>query len=221
MPFLTIAVSRYDEKINLDKYVSKYENGLIIYNKGDVIENIKNQEEIQIIPLKNVGRESQTYVHHIISNYETLSPVTIFLQANYEKHIGEKHIDDLIESAINDPSGLSQNALRHEVGPNNASTYFTIAYHMNQKVTPSSEYSNFGEWITKITGSHLKSSPRWYIGANFAATREAIHRVPLDIWQKIQTALSYDINPVTGHFMERSWYYLLNNEFQSIQQNIL
>ena len=60
------------------------DNTTIIYNKSN--ENIENYSKtlslnnILFKPLKNIGREGETYLHHIISNYDELSEYTLFIQ---------------------------------------------------------------------------------------------------------------------------------------------
>ena len=58
-----IIIARYNENIN---WLNSLVNNCIIYNKGEKLD-IDNQ-----IILKNVGRESHTYLNYIISNYENL-----------------------------------------------------------------------------------------------------------------------------------------------------
>ena len=67
---LDIVVARYNEDISWTK---KYQPNIIIYNKGD--DHIDSS-----IPLPNVGRESHTYLYHIISNYNQLADRTVFVQ---------------------------------------------------------------------------------------------------------------------------------------------
>jgi len=45
-----------------------------IYSKGD-------QPPVGAVPLPNVGRESHSFLHHIVHNYDTLAPWTVFSQA--------------------------------------------------------------------------------------------------------------------------------------------
>lgn len=75
MPYATyqIVVSRYDESI---EWVPR---NAILYNKG---ESITNSRVEKIIELKNDGREGETYLHHIIENYDNLCEYTIFTQAD-------------------------------------------------------------------------------------------------------------------------------------------
>tara|TARA_A100001015_G_C14323310_1_gene456449 strand:+ start:101 stop:412 length:312 start_codon:yes stop_codon:yes gene_type:complete len=67
-----IVVSRYNEDIS---WTEKYSPHVIIYNKG--VDSIQNA-----ISLPNVGRESHTYLYHIISNYHNLAERTIFVQGS-------------------------------------------------------------------------------------------------------------------------------------------
>ena len=174
-----------------------------IYNKGKLDIN-RNY-----VTLKNVGRESQTYVQYIIDNYNSLPNVSVFLQGNPLEHIF--NIEDIIKSANLHPSGMSQNAnLNTHVGPNMASSSFTIKIHNGARVTPYFDMS-YGQWWEHVIKKPFpnKSDHRWYIGACFAATRQAIKSVSLETWIAINDSLQ-DINPVTGHYMERSWYCLMN-----------
>jgi hypothetical protein len=72
---IEIVISCYNENIKwLDaKDLEKYRDCITIYNKGP--NKIKNS-----ISLKNVGRESHTYLYHIINNYDNLANRTVFFQ---------------------------------------------------------------------------------------------------------------------------------------------
>jgi len=67
------------------------DNTTIIYNKSN--ENIENNSKtltynnIIVEKLKNIGREGETYLHHIISNYDELSEYTLFIQDDTNNHI--------------------------------------------------------------------------------------------------------------------------------------
>jgi hypothetical protein len=70
-----IVVARYKENIDWLKQVD-VDCNIIIYNKF-------YDEQIK---LENVGRESHTYLHHIVENYENLADVTFFTQADPFDH---------------------------------------------------------------------------------------------------------------------------------------
>jgi hypothetical protein len=40
-----------------------------------------------VVPRENVGREGETYLNHIISNYDSLNEYTLFIQDDTEQHI--------------------------------------------------------------------------------------------------------------------------------------
>ena len=67
-----IVVSRYNEDIS---WTFKYYPNIIIYNKGE--DHISDS-----ISLPNVGRESHTYLYHIVSNYHQLADRTVFVQGS-------------------------------------------------------------------------------------------------------------------------------------------
>ena len=81
-----IVISRYTESITwINKLLqNKWINKITIYNKGDNIE--LDNERVEIISLPNVGREGDTYLYHIITNYKNLYDNIWFLQADPFEH---------------------------------------------------------------------------------------------------------------------------------------
>ncbi len=69
---LEIVVARYNENID---WTRPYMPIVTIYNKGK--DHIENE-----INLPNVGRESHTYLTHIIKNYDNLAEKTVFFQGS-------------------------------------------------------------------------------------------------------------------------------------------
>jgi hypothetical protein len=74
-----IIIARYNEDLN---WIFPYRDCTLIYNKGlDDILGFPN-----VIPLKNVGREGDTYLHHMINYYNNFSDRTTFLQGETLTH---------------------------------------------------------------------------------------------------------------------------------------
>jgi hypothetical protein len=71
-----VVVARFQE--NLD-WVKKVKWPVRVYNKGGPI-------ELPCERLKNIGREAQTYLHHIIKEFDKLADYTVFLQGNPYRH---------------------------------------------------------------------------------------------------------------------------------------
>jgi hypothetical protein len=72
-----IIIARHNEDIS---WTEPYKEYLKIYDKGEKIEGFSS------IQLPNIGRESHTYLHHIVKNYDNLADYTIFLQAKPQEH---------------------------------------------------------------------------------------------------------------------------------------
>jgi hypothetical protein len=195
-----IVIAKYTENTSwVTRYYSSYK--CTIYDKSASVSGTGN--------LPNVGRESHSYVHHIIHNYDSLAGVTVFVQGNPSDHIDTTKLVQLAEEARAHPSGLSQNAHRHRVGVNSAFAEFTATYHTRQ-IKPFTPPFKMGAWWEHTMKSPWPENPRWYMGACFAATKQAIRSVPLETWRHISDMLAYDVNPITTYFMERCWYILLD-----------
>jgi hypothetical protein len=77
---LEIVIARYNEDLDWLKKIPKNFK-ITIYNKGqDDIKNIPSGATIIKIP--NIGRESHTYLYHIMHNYNNLADKTIFCQGD-------------------------------------------------------------------------------------------------------------------------------------------
>lgn len=74
-----LVVARYDE--NLDWISSCCRT--FVYNKG-LYSNWKFHESI--ISLPNIGRETHTYLYHIVTNYHQLADLNYFVQGNPFPH---------------------------------------------------------------------------------------------------------------------------------------
>ena len=72
---IDIVIARYNENLDWLKDIPKNIN-IIVYNKG--LEDIT----CPYIKLENIGRESHTYLYHIITNYDNLADITIFCQGD-------------------------------------------------------------------------------------------------------------------------------------------
>jgi hypothetical protein len=72
-----IVVARYNENLDWLKKIKKSKDlKITVYNKG------KDDIDIPFIQLPNIGRESHTYLYHIINNYDNLADQTIFCQGD-------------------------------------------------------------------------------------------------------------------------------------------
>lgn len=71
-----LVLADYDEELT---WSDAYHHIRTVYCKGP--KRSKNWRANGCIPLKNVGREGHTFLHHIVKNYDKLSNWTVFTQA--------------------------------------------------------------------------------------------------------------------------------------------
>jgi hypothetical protein len=74
---LDIVVAHYNEPLD---WLLSHADLASVYSKGQ--SPVKPAHYREAKPLPNWGRESHTYLHHIVHNYDTLADVTLFLQGN-------------------------------------------------------------------------------------------------------------------------------------------
>jgi hypothetical protein len=204
-----IIVARYNENIN---WLIQYKDITIIYNKGNnnIDTNIFNS-----VNLKNVGRESHTYLYHIVNNYEKLAYNTIFFQGNISDH---KVLD--INDYINNNSLTAyfenihfdkfKNKIEHK---SKWEKEYNNGLMLKESLTPY-------QWLKNVVGILFEENIElikviW--GANFAVTRDLIKSKPKSFYENILRYIEHHKNPELGHYIERSWYIFFN--FNFIQKN--
>ena len=200
-----IVVARYNEDI---RWLLPYKQITTIYNKG-VYNDIINKFET--ITLKNVGRESHTYLYHIINNYDNLADKTIFFQGKIDDHkildiedyFGE---DDFIGKFDNIHINKLTNKIEH------------FGKYKNQYLNGGMKICNYTPyiWLKNVLGIELDQNLTFFKvvwGANFAISRSLIQSKPKIFYENILRYIENDSNPEEGHFLERSWYLIFNNNY--------
>ena len=199
-----IIISRFNE--NIEWFKDELCN-CIIYNKGERL-NIENE-----IILNNVGRESETYLNYIISNYENLPDVIVFTQARISDHKG---IDD-----INYILHIKNNAL-HNLKSQNYSIYnendknihFCKDWNtINKDFYLPNNYKNntpiiFIDWFKTHINFNYPEPIKIYNNGIFAVTKKLILNNSLNYYKQLILEVNHHINSTEGHFFERSWYYI-------------
>jgi hypothetical protein len=179
---MKIVVARYNENIDWTKHF----NNIIIYNKGNNLDNSFN-----FINLPNVGRESHTYYTYIYDNYYNLDDYTIFLQGNpfdhspnlfniINKYLNNKNLDIGIEF-------ISEQILYTNIND--------CPYHKNLPLE--NVYNKL--YDKKINSPIIQFGA----GAQFIVSKKNILLNPRDFYLKIIKLLNYNDNPIEGHVIER------------------
>lgn len=191
-----LVLARYNEDIS---WSDEYKHLRTVYNKGLKL-NIEN-----CVNLDNVGRESHTFLIHIINNYDNLANITIFFQGmindRKEQRILPFHLYLLNSS---DKMFAKLNILEEGYDWN----YDIYTNNTLEK----SDYT-LGTFTEKVLQIPFIPRHRIVLGAYMSVGKELIRSRSKQYYENILklTKLSKVQNPEDGHFMERSWCQIFNN----------
>ena len=200
-----IVVARYNEDI---RWLLPFRHITIIYNKG---KNNFILNKFETIQLENFGRESHTYLYHIITNYDNLAERTIFFQGKINDH---KVLD--IERYFSEEEDIISNynvskidILKRRI--NHFGKYKKEYFNGLMKIC---EYNPY-DWIKNIIGINLDNLDIFNViwGANFSISKKLILSKPKVFYENIFRYINYHINPEEGHILERSWYLIFNQSY--------
>ena len=77
-----VVVNRYEENI---EWVTAFDpENVVVYDKSRMPATVEGCREI--IPRRNVGREGETFMHHVVANYDRLPEYLVFLQGHPFDH---------------------------------------------------------------------------------------------------------------------------------------
>jgi hypothetical protein len=208
-----IVVAQYEEDIS---WLNKELHNCIIYNKGKNGLNINN-----IIRLPNIGRESHTYLYHIINNYDKLADITVFTQGRISDHKPE-YKNNLVNYILKikkeaEQFGISKYGT-HTYLPNDdscVSAELNYNKNTNEYFLKDNYFQNkpilFIDWFKKYTKCDFPTILKWYGNAIFAVSKKWIHNKSKSYYEELIKQVDHHVNPTEGHLMERIWYYMFAN----------
>ena len=205
-----IVVSRYNENL---EWLKKHPFNLypvIIYNKGPNDHFYKPNKLIKTINLENVGRESHTYLYHIIHEYDNLHDIIVFLPGytNAEYRLNRcKHIIHHIEQQ-NKAIFLCSNAIMNDDLYNFKLDYWKANSLENNLINPEnklkpSSIRPFGKWFNAMFGNFKLESVAW--NGIFSISKMDVLQHSKEYYKNLIFEVSDSSNPETGHYFERSW----------------
>lgn len=200
---LTIVVARYNEDICwLEDLPPDILKCVLIYNKGDPVKI----PDLNVVTVCNVGRESHSYLTHIVDNYEHLSNNIIFIQANPFQHVHRPPIANM-EEWVRDWTSVE---LTTNYEPVCDPYTFRIKEYSGEKQALSP--TCFGKWFETYINRKFPdyTTMRWYYGACFGTCRERILCRSKVYYQRLLDQVSTHRSPEVGHYLERSWYYIFS-----------
>ena len=208
-----IVVARYTEPM---EWARKYQDVVTVYEKCGGEDTTTEAVEDNLVPcsrrerLPNVGRESHTYLHHIIENYHCLAHNTLFTQCGFEEHDTypiEEYMFDTESSRFLLNNFKTIYAKDGRYGFLQHKWKWLDEYN-NGKMLP--EKRTFKQWWTECIRKPLPHINRykWSHGAIFSVSAERIGNNSIDYYRHMIECLSHHSNPEAGHYFERAWYYV-------------
>jgi len=194
---VNFVIARYNEDVS---WTSKLKHKVTIYDKSDnpVDGSIK---------LKNVGREGETFLYHIVNNYNNLDDVTVFLQAEPFDHLYLLYgwRDKLRKEEIS----MVLDKMNTEIDDTSTfSTFYQILYNdrngTNNVNTKRACIEYYG-----VNYNYFTVSP----GAQYIVPKQHILARPLEFWKSLHKAM-YD-EKLNGYCQEQLWYLAFNNKMNN------
>ena len=195
-------LSSWFDRIPEDTHVTVYKK-----HHGTLKPRVRERID-DFVLLPNVGRESHTYLTHIVNQYPNFSDITLFVQGNPRPH------------------GYKLNFTKYfDIPTNSRASCMRLA-----SVAQTRRYTNFESGIRHIRGWGACTPARlsladWWIkyvsttipnrqtfraswGACFAVTSDYINSKPKSFYQDILDTVSSSVDPEEGHFVERAWSHI-------------
>jgi hypothetical protein len=209
---LEIVVSRFNEDLSwLKEIPTSLYTKITVYNKNDTpIECPVNKCTVHQLP--NLGRESHSYFHHVIQNYDNLADITLFLPASvFNKPHKKSQYDHILNFLSQKHESVIIGGKKDRANINTEKT-FTIDEHALTNVNNRAKNPN-----SRLDISHLRPLGRWFehffpgeeircitYNGIFAASRDDIRKRSKDLYMQLLENHSTK-NPETVHYSERTW----------------
>lgn len=192
-PSLELVVARYTEDLSWLRKVPKPVRVTVYDKSGDAI------LQPGALPLPNEGREAHTYLHHLVSQYDSLSEWTIFCQGKPFDHAYDFH--HRLRAMVADPGLLADfQWIGHIIDTDD---------DQGQRLFTSWSKNDDGRGLD-IAGFHraLLDTPGpalypFVLGAQFVVHRDVVRQRPVSFYEHALT-LSTTF-PDAAHCYERTW----------------
>lgn len=212
---IIMVISRYNEDLEWLKEEPFNKYPVIIYNKGTNDNFYKSPNIKDIINIENVGREGHTYLYHIITNYNNLNNIIIFLPGSVnieeKKEYSIKTINEIEKQKkavfITDymDEGVKNRFYNFELDDWESTNYNNKSANAGSKLELS-EHRPFGIWFEKnFNDLHITESSHWGI---LSISRDDIIKNNVEHYNKFLIQMDNHHNPEVGHYIERCWYAL-------------
>ena len=200
-----LVISRYGENLDwLMKWRDEFD--IIVYNKGDKIDN----NNYTVVELPNYGRESQTYLHHIVQNYDSLYYGTVFHQGDI-KDIGVNVFKNIMQYVVEiENNGFSAS----NIGFFNGTLWNDIDFLSDPRYKSQVESGflklseiKFKDYVQNHFNKIPQITPVCWCGC-FGVRKDFILSRPKKFYEDLLKSIPEYHTPEEAHFLERMWAYI-------------
>lgn len=209
---IDIIISRYNEDL---EWINEYpfnQFEYIVYNKG-INENFCKNNVKEIINLPNVGRESHTYLYHIVNNYDNLSDILICFPGSLNIECKKQKANKILICIL-----FSKCMNTYFVGHHQNDIFETFKDFKldnwkssdlkNLEINSESQLQlcrlrPYGKWYRYFFGN-IKARWHTYFGI-FSIDKRDVIQHPKIRYEMLLNIVSGSSNPEAGHYIERSW----------------
>jgi hypothetical protein len=195
-----VVVAHYNEDLEWLHEIHSHcpQAHIFVYTKADP-QNIPDASTLppmaQLIRLPNVGRESHTYIHHVLEHYETLPDFTFFTQADPFFH--KRTISQLAQSYL-----MSKAQFFPPHPPNHLPGNWKCKLEGLRD-----SGGTIGDWWKFVFGTSypVRRSIKTAWNGIFTVHKNRILSRPPAFYERLLQTISHHVNPEEGHYFERTW----------------
>lgn len=205
----TLVIAKHKENIDWIYSITNPDIDIVIIDKGGKkiqIKSLINNNFTKIIYLKNIGRETYSFIYYISTFYNRLQNYTIFSQGNPFDHYSNM-LNFINKKEYNKFLPLSDKGVI--ITETNEATEklfrLLVEYPQNQKP------SDYGAKL-KYTGFHFPTGAQYCVPKNFILNRPRI------FWQSLISDLKWKENDQIPYLFER-FFYMLYDPYYKINPN--
>lgn len=204
-------IARYNESISWINMPLFYNvNRFIVYNKG---KPLPFQLPYYVIEknIYNVGKCDHTFLYHIVTNYNNLADITLFVSGRADDPrkgpkicktmnlVNKTHNTVIIGKYVKVPDSIYNFTLDNYLSSNKEN-------QINEGSIEEMELANirpFGAWFNHHWPNKTVDLVNYQ--SIFAIHKKHILQHSKSYYEELLEELSHDVNPEVGHYMERSW----------------
>jgi hypothetical protein len=207
---MDLVVARYEEDISwINNIPENLYTRTIIYNKGGEAEFDLPKSTVKRLP--NFGRESHTYLHHVIDNYDSLADITFFLPGSaWTRDDKRERVRRIVEYLKTHRTSVIIGHKDHQMIDdtyNFSIDTWTVTNEENRRKNPDSsltpsEDRPLRSWFEKrFEGDSMNCVS--FTGI-IAVSRDDILKRPKEFYEGLYREHSHT-NPEVVHYSERVW----------------